>query len=124
MSIAIHQKVFAAEAYNELMHIKLNLFSYCALLSFAVSAQTEPSKGMKTYSPYSPEQIKAFNAQPLSPVEGPFGPVAPNAQERRAANKKSFDSQFYSNPEGEEEAQALEMQSADPYQPTTPTIKF
>ena len=106
------------------MHIKLNLFSYCALLSFAVSAQTEPSKGMKTYSPYSPEQIKAFNAQPLSPVEGPFGPVAPNAQERRAANKKSFDSQFYSNPEGEEEAQALEMQSADPYQPTSPTIKF
>jgi hypothetical protein len=106
------------------MKMKLQLVSCSAVLSFTVFAQTEPSKGMKTYSPYSPEQIKAFNAQPLSPVEGPFGPVAPNAQERRAANKKSFDSQFYSNPEGEEEAEALEMQSADPYQPTSPTLKF
>jgi hypothetical protein len=106
------------------MNIKFNLIFCWALLSFVAFAQTEPSKGMKTYSPYTPEQIKAFNDQPISPVEGPFGPVAPNAQERRAANKQSFDSKFYSQPEGEEEAEAQEMQSANPYQPVSPTIKF
>jgi hypothetical protein len=35
-----------------------------------------------------------------------------------------LDSKFYNQPQGEQEAEALEMQSADPYQATKPVLTF
>ena len=101
------------------------LFASPLLISFSVLAQTqEPSTGMQTYSPYTPQQIKELNNQPLSPVEGPFGPVSPSVRAMDLSKKQSIDSNFYSQPKGEEEAEALETESAAPYQPISPVISF
>lgn len=92
-----------------------------------VSACTQaPPKppGSTTFSPYSPQQIQEFNRQTLSPVEGPFGPIDPRAEDLRIAKERTADSKFYSQSQGEEEAEAIETQSADPYQVTKPVITF
>jgi hypothetical protein len=97
------------------------------LLLAGVSActQTPPQPpGSTTYSPYTPQQIKGFNNQTLSPVEGPFGPVNPRAEDLRIAKERAADSKLYSQPEGEEQAEAIETQSTDPYQATKPVITF
>ena len=86
--------------------------------------QAQANQGMQTFSPYSPEQLQEFNNQVISPVEGPMGPVAPNTQEMDLSKKPNLDSKFYNNPEGEDEAEALETQSADPYQPMSPVLTF
>lgn len=80
--------------------------------------------GSTTFSPYTPGQIQEFNQQTLSPVEGPFGPVDPRAEDARIAKERAADSKFYSQPQGEEEAEAIEAQSAAPYQVTKPVITF
>jgi len=95
------------------------------LTSVLACTQTPPKPpGSTTFSPYSPQQIQEFNKQTLSPVEGPFGPVDPRAEDLRIAKERALDSKFYNQPEGEEEAEALETQSADPYQATKPVITF
>ncbi len=94
------------------------------MASFSIWAQTPPPPGMQTYSPYTPEQIKQFNNQTISPVEGPFGPVDPRAEDQRISKERALDAKFYKQPEGEEEAESLETQSADPYQPISPAISF
>jgi len=93
------------------------------LFSLPVLGQTSAKPGMQTYSPYTPEQLKFFNDQPISPAEGPFGPVDPSKLVKKP-KKSSFDSKYYQQPEGEEEAESLETESADPYQAITPTISF
>lgn len=109
------------------MNRKRSLQSILALgfISFSVdvSAQTTatPPQGSETFSPYTPAQIKQFNQQTISPAEGPFGPVNPN---QRRQKKPPFDSQYFSQPVGEQEAEALETQSAEPYDPVPATIKF
>ena len=80
--------------------------------------------GSTTKSPYTPQQIKEFNSQTLSPVEGPFGPVDPRVEDLRLSKERALDSKFYNQPQGEQEAEALEMQSADPYQATKPVFTF
>ncbi|MBU3616811.1 hypothetical protein ICN20_06190 [Polynucleobacter sp. JS-Polo-80-F4] len=92
-------------------------------LSACTKAPPQPP-GSTTYSPYTSQQIKEFNSQTLSPVEGPFGPVDPRAEDLRIAKERTLDSKFYNQPEGEEEAEAIETQSADPYQATKPIITF
>ncbi|QWE09577.1 hypothetical protein AOC20_02035 [Polynucleobacter ibericus] len=88
-------------------------------------SQTAPKPpGSTTFSPYSPQQIQEFNKQPLSPVEGPFGPVDRQAEDLRLAKERALDSKFYNQPKGEEEAEAIETQSADPYQATKPLLTF
>ena len=97
------------------------------LLLIGVSACTQtPIKppGSTTLSPYTPQQIQEFNRQTLSPVEGPFGPVDPRAEDLRIAKERAADSKFYSQPQGEEEAEAIETQSPDPYQVTKPILTF
>lgn len=97
------------------------------LLLIGVSACTQaPPKppGSKTFSPYTPQQIQEFNHQTLSPVEGPFGPVDPRAEDARIAKERAADSKLYSQPQGEEEAEAIETQSADPFQVTKPVMTF
>ena len=100
--------------------------SACLLLTSVLACTQTPPKppGSTTFSPYSPQQIQEFNKQTLSPVEGPFGPVDPRAEDLRIAKERALDSKFYNQPEGEEEAEALETQSADPYQATKPVITF
>lgn len=102
--------------------VKLGL---CLLMTcFSASAQTSKPPGMQTFSPYSPGQLQELNDQPLSPVEGPFGPIAPQAQEFNLSKKPPPDAKYFQQPQGEQEAEALEMQSADPYQASKPVITF
>jgi len=100
-------------------------FAYFLLsIGISLAAIGQSNSGMTTYSPYTPEQIKEFNNQAISPVEGPFGPVNPSVQQQRAVNRQYKDSKYFNQPTGEEEAEALEMESADPYQPMSPVISF
>ncbi|WP_255558728.1 hypothetical protein [Polynucleobacter sp. AP-Kaivos-20-H2] len=97
------------------------------LLLMGVSACSQtPSlpPGSTTYSPYTPGQVQEFNRQSLSPVEGPFGPVDPRAEDARIAKERASDAKYYKQPQGEEESEAIEAQSADPYQATKPVITF
>ena len=95
------------------------------LIGVSACTQTPPNpSGSTTFSPYSPQQIQEFNRQTLSPVEGPFGPVDPRAEDARIAKERAADAKFYSQPQGEEEAEAVETQSADPYQVTKPILTF
>ena len=97
------------------------------VLWIGISACTQTplkSPGSTTFSPYTPGQIQEFNQQTLSPVEGPFGPVDPRAEDLRIAKERAMDAKIYNQPEGEEEAEGLETQSADPYQATKPIITF
>jgi len=110
--------------YNGLMKIKFKLVYCFALLSFSVIAQTTPPKGSQTYSPYTPEQLRELNNQPISPTEGPFGPVETPPQEQGLSKRPPGNSKYYNNPEGEDEAEAIETQSADPYTPSTPVYRF
>jgi hypothetical protein len=98
---------------------------FLLLMGVSLTVMGQASSGMTTYSPYTPEQIREFNQQPISPVEGPFGPVNPNVQEQeRAAKRQSIDSKYYRQSTGEEEAEALETESAEPYQPMKPVLTF
>ena len=84
-------------------------------------AQTSPPLGSKTFSPYTPAQLKALNSRSLTPVEGPFGATTLNG---RPVTSTHSSSKYFSAPEGEEEAEALETQSADPYTPMSPVMTF
>lgn len=106
------------------MNIKYALAVCVSFLSLAVAGQSGPPSGSVTYSPYTPEQLQEFNNQPLSPSEGPFGPVDTTAQGEVAAKKSTGNSKYFSPPEGEEEAEAIETQSAEPYTPSTPIYRF
>lgn len=102
---------------------KLSL--YLLLIGVSACSQTPPKPpGSTTFSPYSPAQIQEFNQQTLSPVEGPFGPVDQRAEDLRIAKERASDAKFYNQPQGEEEAEAIETQSADPYQTTKPVLTF
>ncbi|OJI05156.1 hypothetical protein AOC28_06540 [Polynucleobacter sp. MWH-Adler-W8] len=94
-------------------------------MGLAACSQTPPlPPGSTTYSPYTHGQVQEFNRQSLSPVEGPFGPVDPRAEDARIAKERASDAKYYKQPQGEEEAEAIETQSADSYQATKPVITF
>lgn len=99
--------------------------SFLLLMGLLACSQTPPMPpGSTTFSPYTPGQVQEFNKQTLSPVEGPFGPVDPRAEDLRLAKERTADAKFYNQPQGEQEAEALEMQSTDPYQATKPLITY
>ena len=103
----------------------LRLSSSLLLVGLWACSQTPPQPpGSTTYSPYTPAQIQEFNRQSLSPVEGPFGPVDPRVEDVRIAKERAADAKLYNQPPGEQEAEALETQSVDPYQPTKPIVTF
>jgi hypothetical protein len=96
------------------------------LLTGVVACSQTPPKppGSTTFSPYTPQQIQEFNQQTLSPVEGPFGPVNPRAEDLRIAKERASDAKYFNQPQGEQEAEAIETESADPYQSTKPILTF
>ena len=103
----------------------LGLASCLILMNISACTQAPPlPPGSTTYSPYSAQQMKGFNNQTLSPVEGPFGPVDPRAEDLRLSKERALDSKYYSQPVGEQEAEAQETQSAAPFMPLPSTIAF
>lgn len=105
--------------------LSLWLSPFLLLMGLSACTQAPPKPpGSTTFSPYTPQQIQEFNQQTLSPVEGPFGPVDQRAEDLRIAKERASDAKFYNQPQGEEEAEALETQSTDPYQTTKPVITF
>lgn len=94
---------------------------FAASAIFFLNASFLAAQG-QTYSPYTPSQIQEFNNQPLSPVEGPFGPVDPRLVP--AGPKSTLESGYIQNPEGEEQAEAQGAQSAAPFEPIPSTISF
>lgn len=78
----------------------------------------------QTYSPYTPAQLQEFNQQPISPTETPMGPVYLSPAPAQQAPKRSLDSRYIKNPDGEEQAEAQEAGSAAPFEPIPATITF
>jgi len=105
------------------MNIYLRL-ALCLTLLSCSATQGPPPKGSQTSSAYTPEQLREFNNQGISPAEGPFGPVATPPRETDLTKKSPDNSKYFSQPDGEEEAEAIETQSADPYTPSTPVYRF
>jgi len=102
----------------------LAFYGFSILIAITPHLRAQPNQGMQTYSPYTPEQLKELNTLPIFPVEGPMGPVGPGAQVLSPKNKPSINSKYFRQPEGEEEAESLETESADPYQPMQPVMTF
>jgi hypothetical protein len=76
----------------------------------------------QTFSPYTPAQLQELNSLPLSPAEGPMGPVDPGSMQNQ--QRPSFDSRYIHNPEGEEQAEGQGLESAAPYEPIPSTFIF
>jgi len=102
----------------------LRLTLCLALLSCSATPQTPPPKGSQTSAVYTPEQLREFNNQPVALSEGPFGPVATPSSKQDLTKKTPGNSKYFNPPEGEQEAEAIETQSADPYTPSTPVYRF
>ena len=77
----------------------------------------------QTYSPYTPAQISEFNNQPLSPAETPAGPIYLNNLPQPKP-RSMVGAHYFSQPLGEEEAEAQETESATPFTPTPTTFQF
>jgi hypothetical protein len=78
----------------------------------------------QTFSPYTPEQIQEFNRQAIAPMETPEGPVYLEAPPVIQKPKVPFDSRYVKNPDGEEQAEAQEVESAAPFEPIPATFTF
>ena len=72
-----------------------------------------------TFSPYTKEQLQQFNSQPIAPA---VSVSEVDGQTQRPQELR--DSKLYQQPLGEEQAEALETQSVDPYTPLQPEITF
>jgi hypothetical protein len=106
------------------MNASLKLALCLVLSGCSAAPQGPPPKGSQTGAVYSPEQLREFNNQPVALTEGPFGPVATPLSNQSLAKKPVGDSKYFSQPQGEKEAEAIETQSADPYTPMTPVYRF
>lgn len=105
----------------------IKLATIFMVIGFTVAAQAQSNQGSQTFSPYTPEQLEAFNNQRISPTEGPFGSVGPVESNQKPLNlqkKPSIDSRYFNVPEGEQEAESLETESDDPYTPMVPAVSF
>jgi hypothetical protein len=106
------------------MKIYLSLTLCFVLLGCSTAQQGPPPKESQTSPVYSPEQLREFNNQPVALTEGPFGPVDTPPQKQGQSKKSDVDSKYYNQSQGEQEAEAIETQSADPYLPMTPVYRF
>jgi hypothetical protein len=78
----------------------------------------------QTFSPYTPAQIQEFNNQPIAPMETPAGPVYLESAPAKPNPRPSLDARYMRNPEGEEQAEAQEVESAAPFEPIPTTFTF
>ncbi len=78
----------------------------------------------QTFSPYTPAQIQEFNNQPIAPMETPAGPVYLETVPTRPKAKPALDARYIKNPDGEEQAEAQETESAAPFEPLPATLTF
>jgi hypothetical protein len=101
---------------NQIKAMTMFSFACISVLPLAVLAQT--------FSPYTPEQIRELNSQPIAPMQTPEGPVYLEAPAVSQKPKVPFDSRFLKNPDGEEQAEAQETESAVPFEPFSPTFSF
>ncbi len=99
---------------NSLKLPAIALFA-CCIYSSQISVLAQPL----TYSPYSKEQLREFNAQPIASAIS-VGEI----DGQRKGSQDFNNAKLYRQPLGEEEAEALETQSADPYMPTKPVMTF
>jgi hypothetical protein len=106
------------------MNIPLKLAICLVLVGCSTAQQGPPPKGSQTGPVYTPQQLREFNNQPVAFSEGPFGPVATPAPKQGLTKKPPGGSKYFSQSEGEQEAEAIETQSADPYTPSTPVYRF
>ena len=97
---------------------------FCLALISCSATQTSPPKGSQTSAVYTPEQLREFNNQPVAFSEGPFGPVTTPPLKQGLTKQPSKNSRYFNPPQGEQEAEAIETQSADPYTPGTPVYHF
>ncbi|OWS71212.1 hypothetical protein CBI31_00340 [Polynucleobacter campilacus] len=94
------------------------------MVGCSTAQQGPPPKGSQTSAVYTPEQLREFNNQPVALSEGPFGPVATPPPKQGLTKKSPGESKYFSQQNGEQEAEAIETQSADPYTPSTPVYRF
>lgn len=106
------------------MNISLKLTLCLALAGCSTAQQGPPPQGLQTSSPYTAEQLRQFNNQPVGLTEGPFGPVATPPQKQGLSKQSPENSKYFNQPQGEQEAEAIETQSSDPYTPMTPIYRF
>jgi len=106
------------------MNIPLKLALCLALVGCSTAQQGPPPKGSQTSPVYSPEQLREFNNQPVAFSEGPFGPVATPSPKQGLTKNTPGNSNYFTQPDGEQEAEAIETQSADPYMPSSPIYRF
>ena len=106
------------------MNISLNLALCLVLVGCSTAQQGPPPKGSQTSAVYTPEQLREFNHQPVAFSEGPFSPVATPPPKQALIKTSPGDSKYFSQQNGEQEAEAIETQSADPYTPSTPVYRF
>jgi hypothetical protein len=106
------------------MNISLKLALCLVLVGCSTAQQGPPPKGSQTSAVYTPEQLREFNNQPVAFSEGPFGPVATPPPNQGLTKKTPGNSKYFTQPDGEQEAEAIETQSADPYLPSTPVYRF
>ncbi len=104
---------------NNSIRLKAILF-FGAAFSSAISLTAIA----QTFSPYTPEQIQEFNRQPIAPIETPAGPVYMDPPPVNQKPKAPFDSRYVKNPDGEEQAEAQEVESAAPFEPIPATFTF
>jgi hypothetical protein len=101
------------------------MFKKLLLLSALMGALISPIQAQtQTYSPYSAEQLREFNSQPIAPIQGTLGPVYPEMIEAPRTSNQGFDSRYIHNPDGEEQAQSQGAESAAPFEPIPATITF
>jgi len=96
----------------------------CLIFGIASNLAFPASVIAQTFSPYTPEQIQEFNNQPIAPMETPAGPVYLDPPPVSQKSKPPFDSRYVKNPDGEEQAEAQEVESAAPFEPIPSTFTF
>mgnify|MGYP000689264073 CR=1 FL=1 len=102
-------------------HVRQTLFVFCSLFLrlFFSDAVLAHERWI-----LSPEQIQEFNSQPIAPIETPAGPVYMDPPPVNQKPKAPFDSRYVKNPDGEEQAEAQEVESAAPFEPIPATFTF
>ena len=99
--------------------IEIKQFFICMTVGYLYFNPLNVFAQATTYSPFTKEQLQQFNSQPISPA------ISVNEIDGQTRGPQDYrGSKFYQQPQGEEEAEALETQSSDPYIPVKPALTF